>query len=873
MLNFKNKTMKKLLLLTKMLLAAALLMVGANAWGENMTTMTGRLGLADNSGNFGAYATKLVTIGAGESYEYTFINYNDGASEDQIYHNWYAEIRNTSNSHCGDVRADGHHWVWPDANNDCTLTDNYTGDNYTTISSDVAVWAQAYNGVTVTVTVTRSNDGNTVTVTHSATTNAVSEVASRTYSGTYTCSGFGTNEVSVILANEKSHQKITKVVYTKADGGSIFVAPDHTAGAKWGAKYDGTYESTVDAAAEFYNNDGSGDGWFGCAYAKFTYSELPNSSYTITDATLTYNTNQGGSKKRDDKIYHMNAGFDLDWANFAGQKATDLRNTSNRGSSITVNTGASGIRTNLTGSVTSFIQTIATSQKYILFQWTGNAGAANLYGNGATDYNAPELAITYSTVTLSTATFTETNSLDPTVTIYSDAGMTSEVTNGTLENGTTYYYKAVLYGYNDVTGNFTVSGANPSINITMTAKEQYNYSLKYKLGTADAVEQASGTKYVDETVTIYYPVCRKDASENYYVVSKNNAEPNFGVVISSTNKDVTVNYTLDESIIYYAESENMAGSRYTASSQAATRTSNGASWCSGASENSYLATNWTLDAGSYDIEVGMANRNYAVSPAPQLKSSTDDDSPVDLSAISLSANSYTVKNYTNQAIAADEQLYFYNDNNPYASKWALDYVIVRSLPASESVSVTAAGYATYVSSYALDFTGATKIKAYKVQVTAKGVATMSAVNQVPAGTPVLLVSEGAQEEAIPVIASAAAVTENDLVAGTGAAVATTDGDYTNMILNNVGGNVGFYFANGQTVATNRAYLHFATSLAPDAVGGARMAMRFAGDNITGVANVEAAAEAKAKEGKFIENGKLVIVKNGVKYTAAGAQVK
>lgn len=178
--------------------------------------MTGRLGLADNSGNFGAYATKLVTIGAGESYEYTFINYNDGASEDHLYDNWFAEIRNTSNQHCGDVRADGHHWVWPGDNP--TLTDSYTGDTYTAISSNDAVWAQAYNGVTVTVTVTRSNDGNIVTVAHTATTNAVNDVASKTYSGTYTCSGFGTNEVSVILSNEKSHQDITKVVYTNASG-------------------------------------------------------------------------------------------------------------------------------------------------------------------------------------------------------------------------------------------------------------------------------------------------------------------------------------------------------------------------------------------------------------------------------------------------------------------------------------------------------------------------------------------------------------------------------------------------------------------------------------------------------------------------------
>lgn len=43
--------------------------------------------------------------------------------------------------------------------------------------------------------------------------------------------------------------------------------------------------------------------------------------------------------------------------------------------------------------------------------------------------------------------------------------------------------------------------------------------------------------------------------------------------------------------------------------------------------------------------------------------------------------------------------------------------------------------------------------------------------------------------------------------------------------------------------------------------------------ITGVANVEAAAEAKVQDGKFFKDGKLFIMKNGVKYNAAGAQIK
>ena len=187
-----------------------------------------------------------------------------------------------------------------------------------------------------------------------------------------------------------------------------------------------------------------------------------------------------------------------------------------------------------------------------------------------------------------------------------------------------------------------------------------------------------------------------------------------------------------------------------------------------------------------------------------------------------------------------------------------------------SVTVTDAGFATYVSNLALDFSNTT-IKAYKVKVASPGVATLTEVAQVPAKTPVLLYAAGGATEDIPVIASAAAVTDNDLVAGTGAAVATTDGDYTNMILNVVDDQVGFYFAADQTVAANRAYLHIATTLAPDAEAGAPMVIEFA-DEVTGIEAVEAETSAsgiynlagqrvaKAQKGLYIVNGKKVIVK-------------
>ena len=208
-----------------------------------------------------------------------------------------------------------------------------------------------------------------------------------------------------------------------------------------------------------------------------------------------------------------------------------------------------------------------------------------------------------------------------------------------------------------------------------------------------------------------------------------------------------------------------------------------------------------------------------------------------------------------------------------SNNWAgLDDITL--LASDHIITVSPAGFATYVPSHALDFSDAT-IKAYKVKVSTKGIATLTKVDKVPADTPVLLYKENGATEAIPVTASADAVSDNDLVAGTGEAVPTTDGaGNTNMILNVVDKQIGFYFANNKTVATDRAYLHIASSLAPDAEGsGSRMVMVFA-DETTGVNDVRSKMSEvrgtyynlngqrveKPAKGLYIVNGKKVIIK-------------
>ena len=225
-----------------------------------------------------------------------------------------------------------------------------------------------------------------------------------------------------------------------------------------------------------------------------------------------------------------------------------------------------------------------------------------------------------------------------------------------------------------------------------------------------------------------------------------------------------------------------------------------------------------------------------------------------------------------QQTNGDEYIKAYSDHPAdRGNNWQL----IEVGDAAVTATVTASGFATFVPNCALDFSE-TGIKAYTVKVKREdgatdAVAMLTQVDKVPAKTPVLLYKEGGAEEAVTVIADAAPVGDNDLLAGEDKQVSTIDGEYTNMILNNVDG-IGFYFANNQFVASNRAYLHIKTELAPNAASGARMMISF-GDETTGIAeiaktdaadgaiyNLSGQRVSKPACGLYVVNGKKVMIK-------------
>ena len=185
-----------------------------------------------------------------------------------------------------------------------------------------------------------------------------------------------------------------------------------------------------------------------------------------------------------------------------------------------------------------------------------------------------------------------------------------------------------------------------------------------------------------------------------------------------------------------------------------------------------------------------------------------------------------------------------------------------------TISPSVTDYATFASTYALDFTSATGVKAYYASASDGSAVTMTKVTGAVAAGTGLLLQKVDGEISIPVAASGTDLSAANLLkAGTGADV-VSDAEYSRYVLAGEGDATSFYnLATAYAVPVGKAYLEVAKS------PGARLAIVFSDGETTGIANVEktnAVAEgiynlngqrvAAPQKGLYIVNGKKVIKK-------------
>lgn len=188
---------------------------------------------------------------------------------------------------------------------------------------------------------------------------------------------------------------------------------------------------------------------------------------------------------------------------------------------------------------------------------------------------------------------------------------------------------------------------------------------------------------------------------------------------------------------------------------------------------------------------------------------------------------------------------------------------------SMPVTVSAAGFATLTTPRALDFTG-TGITAYVGKVE-NGTASFTQVDQVPAGTGVLLSGAGTVD--VPVIANIDAFAEGvNEMKPYQEKVQPTEGEKTNLVLMNKDGVIGFCVVESEfTLTPGTAFLQTATANLEAADAKDFLEINL-GAEVTGINTVKTANQngvvydlqgrrvANPTHGIYIVNGKKVVIK-------------
>ena len=745
---------KKLLNSMRVLLVAAGLCVGAGSvWADKtyMTSMTGLLGLEDNSTPAWTYYSKTLTIKAGETYAYTFTNYTLGSSATAEYQTWIAEIREETTGYCLDARGDGGGWTWDDSSS--TLNYSYSGKAWNDGDRTLSDFMTSYNGVPVTLTISCSNDGKTVTIARSAT---LSDNTTD-YSGTWTCSNFAGNDKTINLIAEASHINITNVVYTNASGVVTHYDLVNVDLSKFDSYFSGSYS---DGTATF-TNSGSSKVW-----AKMALSDyFEGISGTVTNVNMKFKENVGGGGRITIGIYGNDKSS---WATNAYQDT---------GNSVSVwgIVGSSYTRriyygsTNVGGVLTydaeaaievdmdiinkkftwiqdgttrvnnqAFVDTEITLPQYLaLYSWSAT---------NTTTLADMTMEIVYIEASYYTATFTDnTSSTDVTsgTTIYTDSERTDEISNGLLEDGKTYYYTATKTNYYDYEGSFTVDGADPAVNFSMTIKP--SYTINAVSGSTTVKTIVTGYTVPDATYSAYVPKAVLYDGK-YYLLDDGSNTNLTGYYASYTmgnegNEVKEINYILDESVKAFWEGESMSNVGHsfynTRSDLSAASGGKVVTPYSGTSNG--IRTNSTIAQGVYNISIAV-NRWGDSETSYNFQYSTDNANWTDIETVTFASTSNETHVSENVQIPSDSYLRLMSPGG--TPRHSIDYILVQKV--GELVAFTLGAesgdsYKSYVTTGNTDF-ATLGVTAYiaKAADTANGTVTLSTIDTAPANTPVLL---------------------------------------------------------------------------------------------------------------------------------------
>lgn len=468
----------------------------------------------------------------------------------------------------------------------------------------------------------------------------------------------------------------------------------------------------------------------------------------------------------------------------------------------------------------------------------------------------PSLVLEYTTESVYTATFTETNDVSPVITIYSDEAMTTSVSNGALINGK-YYFKAVAEGYEDYTGSFEVASADETVDFTMTAKPRFTFIVNAVDQNGEVLETlfTDEDAYQGKTISCTYPKYRTDA--NGKVTHKCDATTFYKSYTLDAVRAETISYTEYTGTAYFQEAEGIG-------------TWNG----------------WQDDA---KLSGNKAVRAPKSSPATLIKVKEDGVYNITFVTFSTNVKSETTKVYKN----GTEEIHSYVLNWAItyattagkglrtienvslkagdvinvvtgASTHAFDYTLIEKT--AEVASVSSVGYATFVPSTNVVVPAGVTVYTAKVNDDKASLA----LTAVPEGTVLgagqgFIVKADAGSYNFAVTTEKAASLDNDLKAADAPINVSAESNIY-VLAKPESSPVGFYRVDANTtVAAGKAYIELT------AAKNAAPALTFA-DSATGISEVKTAgmnaatADFYTLQGvKVNKNTRGLLLHNGKKY--------
>ncbi len=404
-----------------------------------------------------------------------------------------------------------------------------------------------------------------------------------------------------------------------------------------------------------------------------------------------------------------------------------------------------------------------------------------------------------------------------------------------------------VFQYNETTNNTLFSAYETA----KSAVDGYAFTTSSTAAGAQALVDALNTATSNyQGQTLNAPVAEKrynltivedGKAWNGYVITfregaANTEEGNFGIKYQAAN----VNYNQAIKFI------SVDGNKYKMSVN------------SGDGTEMYLTTQkkgYNKDEGTYGDERIRLTSDVAKALEVEIRATTTD-------------NEFQLYNNTAPGVIAN------NDNDDVYTAGNANFTISEASKATPNLTIAAGvNWATFMSPFAVSLAELDNVTAFKITgVDGEVFTTEEVTTTIPANTPVLLYRKTTDSNYAPSLTGYGAAYKEDytdgLLTGFYAKTAVTENE-NHYLLQKNNGVVAFYNVtnSGLYIGAYRAYLTMPEE------SDARPALYFPEDP-TAINVIEAVeTEANAlKDGKYLIEGKIVIVKNGVKYDANGKKL-